>query len=121
MKKQTAVEWLVEKLDQNFDYVADTIIEQAKEMERQQIIESYRTGRIDQHNNEQSNYNRMSEQYYNETFGKQETIVTECKDGTIQVETFKSELITNIDLSNDDKKQIDEFVKKASGNLSRNI
>ena len=32
-KKQTAIEWLVEKLDQNFDYVADTIIEQAKEME----------------------------------------------------------------------------------------
>ena len=32
----TAVEWLIEKLDQNFDYVADTLIEQAKEMEKQQ-------------------------------------------------------------------------------------
>jgi len=32
--KQTAVEWLVEKLDQNFDYVADTLIQQAKEMEQ---------------------------------------------------------------------------------------
>ena len=31
MSKQTAVEWLVEKLDQNFDYVADTLIEQAEQ------------------------------------------------------------------------------------------
>lgn len=37
--KQTAVEWLVEKLDQNFDYVADTIIEQAKLMEEQGKVE----------------------------------------------------------------------------------
>jgi hypothetical protein len=37
MKQQTAVEWLVEKLDQNFDYVADTIIQQAKEMEKEQM------------------------------------------------------------------------------------
>jgi len=39
--KQTAVEWLVEKLDQNFDYVADTIIEQAKEMEKGQHQETW--------------------------------------------------------------------------------
>lgn len=37
--KKTAVEWLVEKLDQNFDYVADTIIEQAKLMEEQGKVE----------------------------------------------------------------------------------
>jgi len=35
--KQTAVEWLVEYLDQNFYYVADTIIQQAKEMEKEQF------------------------------------------------------------------------------------
>jgi hypothetical protein len=39
--KQTAVEWLVEKLDQNFDYVADTIIEQAKAMEKEQSERMY--------------------------------------------------------------------------------
>jgi hypothetical protein len=44
MSKQTAVEWLVEKLDQNFDYVADTIIDQAKAMEKEQIIKSNRDG-----------------------------------------------------------------------------
>jgi hypothetical protein len=37
---KTAVEWLVEKLDQNFDYVADTIIEQAKEMEKEQMFKA---------------------------------------------------------------------------------
>lgn len=38
---KTAVEWLVEKLDQNFDYVADTLIEQAKEMEKEQIVDAF--------------------------------------------------------------------------------
>lgn len=42
--KQTAVEWLVEKLDQNFDYVADTIIEQAKAMEKEQMMQCYEDG-----------------------------------------------------------------------------
>ena len=60
--KQTAVEWLIEKLDQNFDYVADTLIEQAKEMEKQQIMDAYRIGYI--------NYlpTTNSEEYYNQTF-----------------------------------------------------
>lgn len=44
----TAVEWLIEKLGQNFVYVADTIIEQAKEMEKEQIknerVEAYNNG-----------------------------------------------------------------------------
>ena len=64
--KQTAVEWLVEKLDQNFDYVADTIIEQAKQMEKEQIVEAYNIGRNDKHND----FSREAEQYYNETYGK---------------------------------------------------
>ena len=46
--KQTAVEWLVEKLDQNFDYVADTIIEQAKQMDKQQKMDAYQHGRDDE-------------------------------------------------------------------------
>ena len=35
-KQLTAVEWLIKKIDQNFGYVSDTIIEQAKEMEKEQ-------------------------------------------------------------------------------------
>jgi hypothetical protein len=66
-KQQTAVEWLVEKLDQNFDYVADTIIQQAKEMEKQQIKDAYKFGISDE-------YGIGSEQYYNETFGGKDII-----------------------------------------------
>ena len=62
--KQTAVEWLIEKLDQNFDYVADTLIEQAKEMEKEQIINAFKEGNL---------YHGWAlkhepEQYYNETY-----------------------------------------------------
>jgi hypothetical protein len=45
------------------------ILVQSKEMEKQHIIESYRVGRVDQQNNPESNYNRIAEQYYNETYG----------------------------------------------------
>jgi len=61
--KQTAVEWLVEKLDQNFDYVADTLIEQAKEMEKNQIVNAY-------NDCEWTGDYEDGEQYYNETFNK---------------------------------------------------
>jgi len=63
MSKQTAVEWLVEKLDQNFDYVADTLIEQAKEMEKEQIIESFKHGKLPP-----IFVNFNAEEYYNETY-----------------------------------------------------
>lgn len=68
--KKTAVEWLVDKLDQNFDYVADTIIEQAKEMEKEQMDKV-----AGDWWNEGASYMcdggrkyKNFEQYYNETF-----------------------------------------------------
>ena len=65
--KQTAVEWL----EDNFSYVTsgnmtmEYLIEQSKEMEKQQIIDAYDDG----------NYAygmgiKEPEQYYNETFNK---------------------------------------------------
>jgi hypothetical protein len=40
-------------------------------MEKEQIIDSYRDGRSDQQSDRSSKfYNRMAEQYYNETFNK---------------------------------------------------
>jgi hypothetical protein len=60
--KQTAVEWLVSQLNkQGFaQVVTDEEIEQAKEMEKQQIIDAFTNG---------DNYNFANgEQYYNETF-----------------------------------------------------
>ena len=64
MSKQTAVEWLVEKLDQNFDYVADTLIEQAKEMEKEQIVEAINYGCSDWGSF------KDGREYYKETFKK---------------------------------------------------
>jgi hypothetical protein len=70
MNKQTAVEWLFEQLYLSQGY-GNTIemLEQAKEMEKEQIINTYRDGRSDQQSEKPSRfYNRMAEQYYNETF-----------------------------------------------------
>ncbi len=67
--KQTAVEWLVEKLDQNFDYVADTIIEQAKQMEKEQIVDAYYQCGRDNFEHIKV-INRSATDYYNETYGK---------------------------------------------------
>jgi 3-methyladenine DNA glycosylase AlkD len=59
---KTAVEWLLEKLTET--HTNDEwkkIIKQAKEMEKQQIIEAYKYGN-------QSDVYFKPEQYYNETF-----------------------------------------------------
>jgi hypothetical protein len=71
--KQTAVEWL----ENNFSYVTsgnmtmEYLIEKAKEIEKQQIIEAYDIGfiypiKFDFKNNKSQD----AEQYYNETFNK---------------------------------------------------
>jgi hypothetical protein len=59
MTKQTAVEWLVKKLNlEGYDYT----VEQAKEMEKEQIIDAYKFGNL-------SDVYFKPEQYYNETYG----------------------------------------------------
>ncbi len=85
---KTAVEWLLEELLNGDWYhlpesIKNKIIEQAKEMEKEQICNAWYNSLT------KGDYNSANE-YYNETF-KSETIVTEFKDGTIKVETFKSE------------------------------
>jgi hypothetical protein len=65
MKKQTAVEWLINELipkDQH-EGIMD-IIEEAKEIEKQQIIDAYDKGEFNQ------GCNGNAEQYCNETYGK---------------------------------------------------
>ncbi len=62
MSKQTAVEWFIEELFKKIDYIQvdPRIINQAKAMEREQIIDAYdknKMGRVD-----------YGEQYYNETY-----------------------------------------------------
>jgi hypothetical protein len=63
--KQTAVEWLVNELYKNDNSYSMKIIEQAKEMEKKQIIDACKKF---------SNLNGVDiedyKQYYNETFNK---------------------------------------------------
>lgn len=61
MNKQTAVEWFIEELFKKIDYIQvdPRIINQAKAMEREQIIDAYDEGYILLVN---------AEQYYNETY-----------------------------------------------------
>jgi hypothetical protein len=68
MKKQTAVEWLVEQFEESYSYINEIFketIEQAKAMEREQMVhcyeQAYRDGYIDN--------GKSGEQYYNETYG----------------------------------------------------
>jgi hypothetical protein len=61
--KQTAVEWLVEQLPMRIKNSMMGEIEQAKKMEKEQIIDAYRYGN-------QSDVYFKPEQYYKETFNK---------------------------------------------------
>ena len=66
MEKQTVVEWLYEEIWKQFGFsCSSNILEKAKEMEKQQIIDAFKRGTINEMNGiEEIN----SEQYYNETF-----------------------------------------------------
>ena len=68
MKKQTAAEWLISQ-QKTYKFFDAEIIEQAKKMDKEQKIKSYRDGRSDQQSERQSKfYNRTAEQYFNETY-----------------------------------------------------
>lgn len=56
--KQTAVEFLIEQLQAPCRGIPSDIIEQAKQMEKEQIINAYKNGQ------------KIVEQYYNETYKK---------------------------------------------------
>ena len=70
-KKQTAVEWLEEQLNPDMKTMQGNIIqgllEQAKEMEKEQIIDAHYEGQCDDHEGYPI---FISEQYYNETYNK---------------------------------------------------
>jgi hypothetical protein len=66
--KQTAVEWLIDELKGVYesDYF-NRLLEQAKEMEKKQIINAYFWGRFESDTVVMSD-KFYAEQYYNETF-----------------------------------------------------
>ena len=67
--EQTAVEFLINKVLQtnHLKAIFEDEIKQAKEMEKQQIIDAFDSGLYDGGENV-SNYNLAAEEYYNETF-----------------------------------------------------
>lgn len=71
MKTVTAVEWLVQEIEKlyigNFNITFLKQIEQAKEMEKQQIVDAYIEGKFDSDKIVMSN-KFYAEQYYKETF-----------------------------------------------------
>ena len=70
-QKQTAVEWLVDEL-LNGKLLMPSLIEQAKEMEKQQIEKGYGVGHNDgcAYMTDGKTEYTTSEQYYNEEYGK---------------------------------------------------
>lgn len=68
-EKLTAVDCLTKKLWDEFGMAfSNNILEQAKAIEKQQIVEAYQDGRSDQHSKEPKFYNRNSEYYYSQKY-----------------------------------------------------
>jgi len=70
MSKQTAIEWLVEEIHKNGEeihrngnWIPTHMIEQAKQMEKEQIKDAAKKSCLDW------GADKYSEQYYNETYG----------------------------------------------------
>ena len=61
-KKVSSVEWLADQVEDYIGLIPTDIIDKAKEMHKQQIIEAYDKGEFNQGCNEDA------AQYYNETF-----------------------------------------------------
>jgi HEPN domain-containing protein len=68
MSKQTAVEWLVDKIEKNVHHtikIPNEYFEQAKAMEKEQIQDAYWEGGRDV----QTNVYKGMKEYYNERYG----------------------------------------------------
>ena len=71
-KKQTAVEWLVDRIIQDKNHndiskkVWEELFEQAKAMEKEQIENAYKIGKIEA--NMPKEFNVKGEQYYKENY-----------------------------------------------------
>jgi hypothetical protein len=66
----TSVEWLEDKIQSDMTFLEILgLIRQAKEMEKEQIIDAYDAGLFDGSMDDVND--RIYKQYYNETFNKQ--------------------------------------------------
>ena len=65
--KKTAVEWLLDWMGKNQYFIGNDLlqaVEQAKEIEKEQIIETYNKA----HSDGYKDIDKFGEQYYDETF-----------------------------------------------------
>ena len=69
-KQISAVEWLFDNLDLSGGSEAFKTLEQAKEMEKEQIVEAYDAGLFDGTMDDVND--RMHKQSYNETYGSKD-------------------------------------------------
>ena len=72
-KQQTAVEWLINAVEANMGDIPLEVQEQAKEMEKEQIIDAFNEGKSDGYKTARE-WDEMivwlsAEQYYNKTYG----------------------------------------------------
>jgi hypothetical protein len=65
--KQTAVDWLIGQLYAPCRGIPSHIIEQAKEMEKEQMVDAWSDGWLNDYEYDEDVKN-SAEQYYNETF-----------------------------------------------------
>ena len=68
--KQTAVEWLEEQINGNELFYIDDLFEQAKELEKQQIIDAHGDKLKQSGGTSNFEYWFTGEDYYNKTFKK---------------------------------------------------
>jgi hypothetical protein len=73
MKQQTAVEWFFENLNSHkIPMTANELFEQAKEMEKSQIMQAYNHGWDDrQFNIKESFFKNADEDYYNKIYNNE--------------------------------------------------
>ncbi len=65
MSKQTALQWLLEQWPILKSQLPSYIVDEALQMEREQIIDAYYEGK-------EYGFKEQGEQYYNETYGGQD-------------------------------------------------
>jgi len=79
--KQSSIEWMVKQLNDKVDFIPlnkwdeiRDLVEQAKEMEKEQIIDAYATAVMNENNGDYIGTNEQTsgEIYYNETFNTNE-------------------------------------------------
>jgi hypothetical protein len=67
MSKQTALQWFLDKLPHSIETQFSEQIQQALQMEKEQIVEAYQAGDGDAYNLQDTKL--WGQEFYNETYG----------------------------------------------------